>query len=367
MDRSERLKKIVEPLLAWFDVNARILPWRDNPTPYRVWVSEIMLQQTRVEAVKPYYRRFLEALPDVRALAECDEEKLLKLWEGLGYYNRVRNMQEAARTIVAEYGGELPADYDRLLALKGIGSYTAGAIASIACGIPVPAVDGNVLRVVSRVTASEEDITKASVKSGMEQEIRAILPEKRAGAFNQALMELGAIVCVPNGMAKCSECPLAGLCLAYERDLAAELPKKARPKPRRVEERTVLLIRDGERVALHRRSARGLLAGMYELPNEEGHLGEEEVLALLKDRHFSPLRIRRLTEEKHIFSHVEWRMVGYLIQIEEPDGSEQGDYLFVEPSRTEDEYPVPAAFARYMRFLQIRLGQEKYEEEGKEE
>lgn len=359
MDRTEHLKKIVEPLLAWFDANARILPWRDSPTPYRVWVSEIMLQQTRVEAVKPYYLRFMEALPDVAALASCEEERLLKLWEGLGYYNRVRNMQEAARTVMEEYGGELPADYGALLRLKGIGSYTAGAIASLAFGIPVPAVDGNVLRVVSRVTASAEDISRASVRAQVEREIQAILP-KQVGAFNQALMELGAVVCVPNGMAKCEACPLCQVCLARERGIVTELPKKAAAKPRRIEKRTVLVIRDGERVALRRRGAKGLLAGMYELPNEDGWMTDEQVLAFLKEKHFSPIRIRPLPEAKHIFSHVEWHMTGYMIQVEEPEGAEPGGYLFAEPAATQGQYPVPAAFARYMELLQIKLGQEKY-------
>ena len=199
----ENLEQIVQPLLRWFDQNARILPWRDQPTPYRVWVSEIMLQQTRVEAVKPFYQRFMEALPDIQTLANCEEEELLKLWEGLGYYNRVRNMQIAARTVIEEYGGKLPDDYLELQQLKGIGSYTAGAIASIAYGKVAPAVDGNVLRVISRVTLSREDILKQSVKRGMEQAIVEIMPADRPGAFNQALMELGAMVCVPNGEPHC--------------------------------------------------------------------------------------------------------------------------------------------------------------------
>ena len=204
----ENLEQIVQPLLRWFDQNARILPWRDQPTPYRVWVSEIMLQQTRVEAVKPFYQRFMEALPDIQTLANCEEEELLKLWEGLGYYNRVRNMQIAARTVIEEYGGKLPDDYLELQQLKGIGSYTAGAIASIAYGKVAPAVDGNVLRVISRVTLSREDILKQSVKRGMEQAIVEIMPADRPGAFNQALMELGAMVCVPNGEPHCKSCPL---------------------------------------------------------------------------------------------------------------------------------------------------------------
>lgn len=196
------LEQIVEPLLQWFDENKRILPWRQDPTPYHVWISEIMLQQTRVEAVKAYYARFTQALPEVADLAACPQERLLKLWEGLGYYNRVKNMQKAAIQVMEEYGGKLPADYEKLLKLPGIGSYTAGAVSSIAYGIPQPAVDGNVLRVITRITEDPEDILKQSMKRKIEENLREIMPKDRPGDFNQSLMELGATVCVPNGMAK---------------------------------------------------------------------------------------------------------------------------------------------------------------------
>ena len=375
--KKDELKKINEPLLEWFDKNARVLPWRECPEPYRVWVSEIMLQQTRVEAVKPFFARFMDALPDVAALAACPEERLLKLWEGLGYYNRVRNMQIAAQTVVSEYGGKLPADYGALLKLKGIGSYTAGAIASIAYGIPVPAVDGNVLRVISRVLASDADITKQSVKKEIEEMLHETMPKDRAGAYNQALMELGALVCVPNGMAKCERCPLADLCQARKRDIVMELPKKAPKKERRIENRTVLIIKDGDRVAIDRRPSKGLLAGLYELPNEADTLSQEEVLALLKARGLMPIRIKKLTQAKHIFSHVEWHMTGYAVLVEEPVRSEGGTYvfkdangrenryLFVEPEKTQEQYPIPAAFAAYTEYLQIKLGQNKYKGEEK--
>lgn len=232
------LKQIVKPLLSWYDGHARVLPWRENRHPYRVWVSEIMLQQTRVEAVKPFFERFIKALPDVKSLAECPEDELLKLWEGLGYYNRVRNMQKAAQTVMEQYDGAFPADYEKLLSLPGIGHYTAGAIGSIAFDIPMPAVDGNVLRVLARVKASYEDILKQSVKSSMEKEVRKIIPADRAGDFNQALIELGAIVCVPNGKARCGACPLAFCCMAREKGIVDELPKKKAKKERRLEQKT---------------------------------------------------------------------------------------------------------------------------------
>lgn len=245
------LQILIEPLLNWFAGHARVLPWREEPTPYRVWVSEIMLQQTRVEAVKPYFERFTKRLPDVKALAECPEDELLKLWEGLGYYNRVRNMQKAAIQVMEAYGGKLPADYEELLKLKGIGSYTAGAIASIAYQIPVPAVDGNVFRVLTRVAADDTDIMKPSFRTLLEKELREVMHEMETpGAFNQALMELGATVCVPNGAPLCKQCPWNSLCLARKEERIAELPVKTKAKARRIEKRTVLVIRDNDKVAI---------------------------------------------------------------------------------------------------------------------
>lgn len=357
----ENLQEIVQPLLNWFDQNARILPWRDQPTPYRVWVSEIMLQQTRVEAVKPFYQRFMEALPDIQALAECEEEKLLKLWEGLGYYNRVRNMQIAARTVMSDYQGVLPDVYTELLKLKGIGSYTAGAIASIAYGKTAPAVDGNVLRVISRVTLNREDVLKQSVKRKIEQEMMNIMPVERPGAFNQALMELGAMVCVPNGAPHCEKCPLKDMCQARLKNVIEEIPVKKAKKPRRIEELTVFILRDGEHLAIHKRPKNGLLSGLYELPNTLGHLNQEEAIEWVKEKGFSPIRIKKLEPAKHIFSHVEWHMTAYLVLMEETEND--SEYLLVEPSMTEKRYPIPAAFAAYSRYMEIKLGQEKYREE----
>ena len=313
------MEQIVKPLLLWYDGHARVLPWREDNSPYRVWVSEIMLQQTRVEAVKPFFERFVRSLPDVQALAGCPEDRLLKLWEGLGYYNRARNMQKAARIIVQEYGGEFPADYETLLSLPGIGHYTAGAIGSIAFGIRMPAVDGNVLRVLSRVKARYEDILRQSVKTAMEQEVQKIIPADRAGDFNQALIEVGAVVCVPNGRAKCKECPLAFCCQAKAQNIVEELPKKKAKKKRRMEDKTVLVLREGSRVAIRKRPSEGLLAGLYELPNLEGHLSEDEVLERIRGWGLSPIRILPLAGAKHIFSHVEWRMTGYAVSLEEAE------------------------------------------------
>ncbi|MDE5718704.1 MAG: A/G-specific adenine glycosylase, partial [Lachnospiraceae bacterium] len=356
----DSLDRIAEPLLAWYDAGRRILPWREEPTPYHVWLSEIMLQQTRVEAVKPYYDRFLQALPDIRSLAAVEEEKLLKLWEGLGYYNRARNLKKAAEMIVSEYGGEMPDDYEKIQALPGIGSYTAGAVSSIAFGRPYPAVDGNVLRILSRLRADDRDILHAKVKKSVEEELLDVIPANRPGDFNQALMELGAMVCIPNGAPKCEECPWKGLCLARAEGRTAEFPKKAKKKPRSIEEKTILVIQDAERVALRKRPEKGLLAGMYEFPFLEGHCEEAGVSAYLREIGLSPIRIRKLPPAKHVFTHKEWHMTGYLIRVDElavkgPEQELQG-FVFVEPEQTQTEYPIPSAFAAYADRVEMRRG-----------
>ncbi|MCM1252940.1 MAG: A/G-specific adenine glycosylase [Clostridium sp.] len=346
------LEKIVKPLLAWYDKGKRILPWRQSPTPYHVWVSEIMLQQTRVEAVKPYYDRFMQELPDIQALAETDEEKLLKLWEGLGYYNRARNLKKAADKIVIEYDGRMPDSYEELIKLPGIGSYTAGAIASIAFGRPHPAVDGNVLRILARLRLDERDILDAGVKRAVEAEILQIMPGDRPGDFNQALMELGAVVCIPNGTAKCGICPLAAFCEASRTERVAEFPKKSLKKQRSVEEKTVLVIRKDDKVALRKRKDKGLLAGMYEFPSMDGTQTAGRVLAHIKSMGMMPLKIEKLTTAKHIFTHKEWHMTGFSVRIDELEKKEPTDELFFATlQELEERYPVPSAFSAYMKFL----------------
>lgn len=348
--------KTADRLLAWFDENKRKLPWREDATPYHVWISEIMLQQTRVEAVKPYYERFIRYLPDVDSLANADEEMLLKLWEGLGYYNRVRNMQQAAIQVVEQYEGRIPDSCEELLQLKGIGNYTAGAIASIAYGKREPAVDGNVMRVIMRFLADESDIAKASVRVSVEELLREHMPMRRCGDFNQALMELGAVVCVPNGEALCGECPLAEQCAARSLGKVRTLPVKSGKKPRRIEEKTVFIILDNERAAVCRRNKEGLLAGLYEFPNTEGHLNQEEAVSYVKKMGFSPLRITEIEPSKHIFSHREWHMKAYVVKVEqtgEPEG-----FIFIHPEDVQGKYPIPSAFAVYARYLAMRIGNE---------
>ena len=353
------MENIAPALLDWFYKNHRILPFREDPTPYHVWLSEVMLQQTRVSAALPYYERFLAALPDIPALAACEEEKLHKLWEGLGYYSRVRNLQKAAKIVCEQYGGQLPADYAALRALPGIGDYTAGAIASISFGIPVPAVDGNVLRVLSRVTGSFDDILKQSTKKKMEALVSEVIQPGSAGDFNQALIETGAMICIPGGAPLCSQCPFFTVCAARSQGLTEKLPVKTPKKKRKIEEKTVLLLEYQDKIAIRKRREDGLLASLYEFVNVPGQLSAEEAGALL-DQEVWP---EPLPEAKHIFSHVEWHMGGYFVSLKEmPEslpGEESGPALFLTWEEIRKEYPVPNAFAVYKKYLDQRYGGEE--------
>ncbi len=359
----DSLDRIGAPLLSWYDGGRRILPWREEPTPYHVWLSEIMLQQTRVEAVKPYYDRFLQALPDVESLSCVEEEKLLKLWEGLGYYNRARNLKKAAMKIVSEYEGEIPGRYEELVKLPGIGSYTAGAIASIAFGQVQPAVDGNVLRILARLRADDRDILDAKVKKSVEEDLMGIMPADRPGDFNQALMELGAMVCIPNGAPKCEVCPWETICQARARKSVEEYPRKTPKKPRHIEEKTILVIQDANLVALRKRPDKGLLAGMYEFPSLEGNRDEKQVIAYLRQLGLSPIRIQKLAPAKHVFTHKEWHMTGYVVRVDELSRAEgqrdkQG-LIFIDPEETKTNYPIPSAFAVYAEHVEMKRNRSK--------
>ena len=363
---NDRMAKIPGLLLDWYHENRRILPWRELPTPYRVWVSEIMLQQTRVEAVKPYFQRFMRELPDIHALAHAKEEDLLKLWEGLGYYNRVRNLQKAALVIEESFQGEMPGDYELLLTLPGIGSYTAGAIASIAFGRCVPAVDGNVLRVLARVRCDERFISSQKVRTQVEKELFEIMPVEAPGDFNQGMMELGACVCLPNGAPLCGVCPLGEICLAHERGREEEFPYKEAKKPRTIEKKTVLVVLDGNKIALRKRPSKGLLAGLYEFPSLPGHVGAGKVLDYLRENGLRALRITPLPEAKHVFTHKEWLMKGYMVRVDELEtggcGEGTADWLYIEPRETRDKYPIPSAFQVYAQGLSMIRGRESLQE-----
>lgn len=345
------MKGLVQPLLQWYDQNKRDLPWRHDRTPYRVWVSEIMLQQTRVEAVKVYFSHFLEVAPDIPALAALPEEKLLKLWEGLGYYSRARNLQKAAKQIVEQYGGRMPASYEKLLALPGVGSYTAGAVASIAFGLPFPAVDGNVLRVWMRLTADHADIADLQTKRQTEAVLLPLMPEGHCGEFNQALMELGATVCVPNAAPKCTDCPLAWGCEAHRQKIELELPVKKPKPPRRVEQRTILLLEQEGRLAIRKRPAKGLLASMWELPGFDGELTQEQAVAAVRSLGLEPVRLKPLLPAKHIFTHIEWHMTGWRVWLAPLPETQR--LIWANAEELRDGYPLPSAFRVFLReFLQ---------------
>lgn len=351
-DALEALSALPGLLLPWYRKNARSMPWRETPKPYYTWISEIMLQQTRVEAATSYFLRFVEALPSIPTLASVPDEDLMKLWEGLGYYSRARNLKKAAEILCRDYGGELPADHSALLALPGIGSYTAGAIASIAFGLPYPAVDGNVLRVVSRVAECRADISDNAVKKEWEKAISVILPEKDVGDFNQSLMELGALVCQPNGSPRCLYCPLGKVCIGFHNRTAEELPVKAPKKERRVEQLTVFLLVCDGRAALSKRGERGLLAGLWELPNCLGSVSSERVIGYFAEKGIGA-ELTPAGTAKHIFTHVEWRMEGLLIQLDRP--LEFPGLHWAAKEELEARYPLPSAFKKYRKFLENML------------
>ena len=371
----------VKPMLVWYNENARDLPWRRTKDPYLIWVSEIMLQQTRVEAVLGYYERFTSALPTVTDLALCPEDRLLKLWEGLGYYSRARNMQKAARIVCESYAGQMPASAAALMKLPGIGEYTAGAISSIAFGQAEPAVDGNVLRVIARLEAISDNILNESVKKKIRDDLRGLhdANDGTFGLLNQAFMDLGAGVCLVGSAPKCDICPISSYCRCFELGLQSELPVRVKKQKRRIEKRTVLLIRRDETYAIRKRPDSGLLSGLYEFPNETGELSSDDALAKAESLGLMPLRIKKLSAAKHIFSHVEWHMTGYEIlvapsEFPEDDGVQdagnlshtkenvkENPLIFATPEMIESKYPVPSAFEKYAKMINIRTGKNRGE------
>ena len=335
------LKMLPGALLPWYRENRRDLPWRSTREPYHIWVSEIMLQQTRVEAVKGYYARFLNRLPDIESLALCDDDELHKLWEGLGYYSRVRNLKKAAGVIMAEHGGVFPGDYAAVRALPGIGDYTAGAVCSIAFGQPRAAVDGNVLRVLSRLRADGEPIDLPAVKKRVQQELEAVYPVDAAGEFTQALMELGATVCVPNGEPKCGLCPCREFCLGREdwQSLPVKLPKKAKKQ----ENRTVFLLHCGDRWAIEKRPGKGLLAGLWQFPNMEGHLEAAEAVSWAEERGLHPNHVERSVDRHHIFTHIRWDLRGWFLEV----GQMSGEFTWLTLEEIDTQAALPTAFRQF--------------------
>ena len=342
MENKELYARLPEALLPWYAANRRDLPWRKDKNPYHIWVSEIMLQQTRVEAVKGYYARFLQTLPNVQALANADDEVLHKLWEGLGYYSRVRNLKKAARQIMERHKGMFPCTHAEVSALAGIGPYTSGAICSIAFDLPTPAVDGNVLRVITRLTDDDTPIDQPALRKGITENLAKIYP-RQAGDFTQSLMELGATVCGPNRKPDCENCPCKGFCLGYAHGTAENLPvKKAKPR-RRIEEKTVLILSCDGLYALHKRPDKGLLAGLWEFPNVPGKLEIPDAIAEVERMGIKPKEIIRQVEKKHIFTHIEWHMSGIYMEVKEC----MGDFVWMRAERIEAEAALPTAFRQF--------------------
>lgn len=339
-----QLKELPAPLLGWYDTHHRRLPWREEVSPYRTWVSEIMLQQTRVTAVLPYFDRFMAALPTVEALAAAPEEQLMALWQGLGYYSRARHLQKAARVIIECHGGVFPDTYEALLTLPGIGDYTAGAIASIAFGQRVPAVDGNVLRLAARLTGCDDNVLEPAVRARFRQWMAEVIPAGRPGAFNQALMDLGALVCLPGGAPLCGDCPVQSLCTACAQGLQRRLPVREKKSGKRTQPLTVFLLRQDNALAVRRRPEKGLLAGLWEFPNVPGALSEPQAAAQLTQWNIIPHQWGKTFSEKHIFTHLVWEMTVYTLDI-------RGDIPHDWSWRTDtapEAYPMPTAFTKLL-------------------
>ena len=355
----QRLFQIVEPLCTWYTQHKRPLPWRESPTPYHVWLSEVMLQQTRIEAVKPYYARFLAEAPTVAALAALPDDRLMKLWEGLGYYSRARNLKRAAQAICEQHGGNLPADYEALRALPGIGEYTAGAIASIAFRLPYPAVDGNVLRVVTRLVGDERDVLHPTTKKEITAALSRVYQVAREpAALTQGLMELGEVVCMPNRAPLCAQCPLASVCQAHVDASWDRIPYRAPKKGRRVEHKLVLILHDEHgRYAIRRRPAEGLLAGLWELPQIDLPDGDVEdtaldelALAFCRQNGMMVAESAAAPTAKHIFTHLEWHMRGRYLNVR-VDQKMENELLFVSAEALAADYALPTAFRAYARLL----------------
>ena len=342
MERHNILNSL-DRLLPWFAAHGRDLPWRKDREPYHVWLSEIMLQQTRVEAVKGYYGRFLKALPTVAALAEAEEPAVLKLWEGLGYYSRARNLHKAAKEIMSTHEGEFPRDYKAIRALPGIGDYTAGAIASICFEEKTPAVDGNVLRLMSRLLDDHDCVDDVRVKRRISEALAAVYPSE-AGTFTQALMEVGATVCVPNGAPDCGQCPMEDLCLARARGTAEKLPVRAEKRPRRQQDMTVFLLTCGDKLALRKRPDQGLLAGLWELPHVEGILAAEDIIRTAENWGLHPRYLEKTMGRTHIFTHIQWNMQGARLHC----GRENEDFIWADRQEVLGTYALPTAFRQFL-------------------
>lgn len=334
------------PLLEWYHKSKRDLPWRRTKDPYAVWVSEIMLQQTRVEAVIPYYHRWLERFPTVEVLAEAPVEEVLKYWEGLGYYRRARYLHEGAKMVAAE---GWPADAASWRNIKGVGDYTAGAIASITLGERVPAVDGNVLRVMARFLGYEGNVLEGEAKKVVTEALRPLLPlAEEMGDFTQALIELGAILCTPKGFIDCEHCPLGKACYAKTHHLQAMLPVRISKTKIQEVEKTVLMVMAGHKWAVEQRGEDGLLAGLWQFPLILGHREPEEAQAYLEDLGFVVEDVVPGPRHKAVFSHRVWQLASVVARVKE----EGEPYRWVDLQALEEDYPMASAVREYQKVME---------------
>lgn len=344
-------------LVAWFDKNKRELPWRDTGNPYDVWLSEVMLQQTRIEAVREKYILFQKALPDIKFLAIVDDDVLMRLWEGLGYYNRARNLKKCAQVIMNQYDGLMPSSYEELLSLPGLGPYTAGAVASIAFGKAVPAVDGNVMRVLARVFENRDDVRNVETKKMYENVIRTLFEENNdphfVSSFNQGLMELGEVICVPNGRALCEQCPFSSVCLTHKHGTYEEIPFRSALKQRKQISKTVAVIRNGDRFLVHKRKNTGLLAGMYEFMNIDKFLNQKEVIAYVNALGLEAIHVKKLPDSRHLFTHLEWNMKAYEVTVSQCYKALGDNCTFVNEEEL-DQMAIPSAFHTYVDYYMLR-------------
>lgn len=340
------MKEIVKPLLKWYQKNKRTLPWREETDFYHVWISEVMLQQTRIEAVIPYYKRFIHELPTVFDLAKVDDDRLLKLWEGLGYYNRARNLKKAAIIIVEKYQGLFPKDMAQALLLPGIGEYTASAILSICFSKKEVTVDGNVLRVYMRLANCYDNIDNGSVKKRIRSSLTEIIPIK-SGDFNQAFMELGEVICLPNGIPKCDICPLRNQCKSRAAHSFLEIPVRKQKVLKKNQKYTVLLLVYNKKVALHKRGDVGPLKNLWEFPNLANKYSKEEVLQYLSDCSMKVEKIEKGVSHTHIFTHLKWEMESFIVTVTE----ENTLYVWENLENIIKNYALPSAFQPFLNDL----------------
>lgn len=342
------MEKYTEKIVEWYQKNKRDLPWRKDKNPYHIWISEIMLQQTRIEAVIGYYYRFLEKIPDIKTLATIEEKSLLKLWEGLGYYNRARNLKIAAIQIENEYQGKFPTTYEEIMKLKGIGEYTASAISSICYSESQVTIDGNVLRVFTRFYNDQRNIDETRTRKSIREHLQKIIPEE-SGDFNQGLMEIGETICIPNGIPKCNICPLKKDCLANQYNTYQDLPIRKKKTVKKQEDYTILIFQNQDKVAIYQRTKESLLNNLWGFPQLEGLFSMEEIKDYLIKQNIKYQCIQEGIQNIHIFTHKKWNMISYTIKLTKENSLSQ--YKWEKISEIKKRYAIPTAYKPFLEKL----------------